>query len=97
MKNHNFPSENYHFYSREKLQHITWAFIVMKLLFKYETAFDVSDTLKCISTALNYENMSMQYTAIFHGSKNENVYIKNDNFLIFAENIDCGYTSEPPQ
>ena len=40
--------------------------------------------------------MSMQYTAIFHGSKNENFKIKNDNFLIFAQNIDCGYTLEPP-
>ena len=45
----------------------------------------------------HYENMSMQYTAIIHGSKIENFYIKNDNFLIFAHNIDCGYTLEPPQ
>ena len=40
----------------------------------------------------------MQYTAIFHGCKNDNFqmiffYI----FLIFAQNIDCGYTLEPPQ
>ena len=45
-----------------------------------------------------YENMSVQYTAIFHGCKNDNFqmiffYI----FLIFAQNIDCGYTLEPPQ
>ena len=43
-------------------------------------------------------NMSVQYTAIFHGCKNDNFqmiffYI----FLIFAQNIDCGYTLEPPQ
>ena len=42
--------------------------------------------------------MSVQYTAIFHGCKNDNFqmnffYI----FLIFAQNIDCGYTLEPPQ
>ena len=43
-------------------------------------------------------NMSMQYTAIFHGCKNDNFqmnfffYI----FLIFAQNRDCVYTLEPP-
>ena len=36
---------------------------------------------------MHYANMSVQYTAIFHG------YI----FLIFAQNIDCGYTLEPPR
>ena len=39
----------------------------------------------------------MQYTAIFHGSKNENFYIKIDFFFIFAQNTNCGYTLEPPQ
>ena len=35
----------------------------------------------------------MQYTAIFHGCKNDNFQMKNsDIFLIFAQNIDCGYT-----
>ena len=48
--------------------------------------------------ACHYENLSMQYTAIFHGCKKDNFqmfffYI----FLIFAQNIDCGYTLEPPQ
>ena len=42
--------------------------------------------------------MSVQYTAIFHGYKNDNFqmiffYI----FLIFAQSIDCGYALEPPQ
>ena len=42
--------------------------------------------------------MSMQYTAIFHGCKNDNFQMKIfDIFLIFAQNIDCGYTLEPPQ
>ena len=42
--------------------------------------------------------MSMQYTVIFHDSENENFYIKKiDNFLIFAQNIDCGYTLGLPQ
>ena len=40
----------------------------------------------------------MQYTAIFHRCKNCNFQMKNcDGFLIFAKNIDCGYTLEPPQ
>ena len=34
----------------------------------------------------------------FFGSKNENFHWKkSDIFLIFAQNIDCGYTLEPPQ
>ena len=41
--------------------------------------------------------MPMQYTAIFHGCKNDNFQMKNcDIFLIFAVNIDRGYTLEPP-
>ena len=40
----------------------------------------------------------MQYTAIFHGCKNDNFQMKIfDIFLIFAQNIDCEYTLEPPQ
>ena len=45
-----------------------------------------------------YANMPMLYTVIFHGCKNNNFQMKNcDAFLIFAQNIDCGYTLEPPQ
>ena len=46
----------------------------------------------------HYANMSVQYTAIFHGCKNGNFQMKNrDIFLIFAQNTDCGYTLEPPR
>ena len=46
----------------------------------------------------HYVNMSVQYTAIFHGCKNGNFHMKKcEIFLIFAQNIDCGYTLEPPQ
>ena len=48
----------------------------------------------------HYENTPMQYTEIFFGCKNENFHWKNfDIFLIFAQNIDCGYmyTLEPPR
>ena len=46
----------------------------------------------------HYANTPMQYTAIFHGCKNDNFQMKNcDSFLIFAQNIDCGYRLEPLQ
>ena len=40
----------------------------------------------------HYENMPMQYLGIFHGCNNDYFHMKNcDIFLIFAQNIDCGY------
>ena len=46
---------------------------------------------------LHYENTPMQHTAIFQGRKNDNFHLKMfDYILIFAQNIDCGYTLEPP-
>ena len=40
----------------------------------------------------------MQYIEIVFGSKNENFHWKKiDFFLIFAQNIDCGNTLEPPR
>ena len=44
----------------------------------------------------HYANMAVQYTAIFHGCKNDNFQMKIfDICLIFAQNIDCGYSLEP--
>ena len=31
----------------------------------------------------------------FYSSKLDNFQMKSNNFLIFAQNIDCGYTLEP--
>ena len=46
----------------------------------------------------HYDNTPMNYIVIFHGCKNGNFLMKKNNiFLIFAQNIDCGYTLEPPQ
>ena len=40
----------------------------------------------------------MSTWAIFHALKNDNFHLKFfDTILIFAQNIDCGYTLEPPQ
>ena len=48
--------------------------------------------------------MPMQYAAIFKGCKNDNfqpIFLQSkkeeDIFIIFAQNIDCGCSLEPPQ
>ena len=42
---------------------------------------------------LHYDNTPIQYIVIFHSFKNVYFQIKKcDIFLIFAQNIDCGYT-----
>ena len=46
---------------------------------------------------LPYKNLPMQYTEIFSAVKIEKLHQKIfDIFLIFAQNIDCGYLFEPP-
>ena len=46
----------------------------------------------------HYANTPMQYTAIFTPVKYDNFQMKDCNiFLIFPQNIDCGYTLNPPQ
>ena len=46
----------------------------------------------------HYENVPMQYTEILRVVKNENFNQKIFySFLVFAQNIDCGYTLEPPR
>ena len=51
-----------------------------------------------MKTNKHYANISVQYTAIFHGYTNDNFQLKFfDHFHIFAQNIDCGYTLEPPR
>ena len=58
---------------------------------------DSHATAKADAT-FHYENMPMQYTEIFKVVKNENIQYKFFViFLIFAQNIDCGYTLEPPR
>ena len=42
----------------------------------------------------HYDNKTMQYTAIFNSCKNGN--FSDENFNIFAQYIDRGYTLEPP-
>ena len=45
----------------------------------------------------HYEITPMQYTENFFNNKNLEFHWKNsDNFNMFAPNVDCGYTLEPP-
>ena len=62
----------------------------MLLAFQCDCQFSLSST--------HYENLPMQKTEIFLALKIENFQQKIfDIFLIFAQNIDCGYTLEPPR
>ena len=46
---------------------------------------------KLHTCTIHYANKSVQYTAIFHGCKNDNFQMKNcDVFLKFSQNIDWG-------
>ena len=56
--------------------------------------------LKAESASKNqhYENTPIQIYWQFYNQKNENFHIKNsDIFHISAQNIDCGYSLEPPR
>ena len=67
----------------------------VKMLFKSD--LQKKHYILPIRIYMHYVNTSMQYTAIFHGFKNDNFQMKKvDNFLIFSPNIDRGYTLEPP-
>ena len=50
-----------------------------------------------IESRKHYESKPIKYSEIFFSCKIENFQLKNFGiFLIFAQNIDCGYTLEPP-
>ena len=52
-------------------------------------------TGKSLVSENHYENLPMQFTGIFLALKIETFQLQNiDIFLIFAQNIDCGYTLE---
>ena len=56
----------------------------------FMTEFTMIGHFKTWPYSIHYANMSLQYTAIFHGYKNDYFQTKNCNiFLIFAQNIEC--------
>ena len=65
---------------------------------KYIMSTEGSKVSCSMSQQFHYENLTMQYTEKFFGCKNEIFQWTNFNiFLIFAQNIDCGYTLELPR
>ena len=59
---------------------------------------DSGNTHRGVQRSSHYENLPMQYTENFFSCKNLKFHWKNfDIFNIFAQNIDCGYTLEPPR
>ena len=67
--------------------------------FKMYTQFFQSCRLSSVKVwRRHYENLSMQYTEIFSSVKIKNFQWKIvDIFFIFAQNIYCRYTLEPPR
>ena len=71
-------------------------------MFIFELGITVACPCICINAAIfaaekHYENTPMQYTAIFHGDKNDNFQLQSFGYFhIFAQNICCGYTLETP-
>ena len=60
------------------------------------TIYSVSQFESAYVCVSDCDNTHMQYTVNFICCKNDNFQMKYfDMFLIFAQNIDCGYTLEP--
>ena len=69
----------------------TKCLIVWNLLFLFLNVENLQNILRT-----HYEKTPIQYTVIFHGCKKDYFQMKKfDIFLIFAQNIDLGYTLEP--
>ena len=51
----------------------------------------------CHSAILHYENMPISNIQKISPPKTENFQIKTDIFHVSAQNIDCGYSLEPPR
>ena len=68
------------------------------LYFDILSEYRIIQTIENIRLCLRYENMSIQIYWKFYHPKNENLLIKNSDILnISAQNIDCGYSLEPPR
>ena len=66
------------------------AFSVLDYIFTKSVQSEWCFTLRKPAHATNSD--------FFYGCKNDNFQLKSfDYFQIFAQNIDCGYTLEPPQ
>ena len=71
-------------------------FFFMKITYLLSIWF--FQTASAQSDLSHYENTPIQLYWKFHHQKTENFQIKNsDIFHISAQNIDCGYSLEPPR
>ena len=62
------------------------------------TGYDDSDDANTIQGKAIYENTPFQIYRQFYSQKRKKNQIKNsDSFHISAQNIDCGYSLEPPR
>ena len=64
----------------------------------YDTCHHHIQTLLYVSAPSNYENTPIQIYCKFYKNKKKKFSDKknSDNFHISAQNIDCGYSLEPP-
>ena len=70
--------------------------VEIKMVFMFQT-LDILHGLSAHPRHIHYDNLPMQYAKIFFSSKKIKMNWKNvDTFKMFAQNIDCGYTLEPP-
>ena len=61
-------------------------------------AVDSADQLASETTFSHYDSFPMEYIAIFHCCENDTFQMqKCDIFLVFAQNVDCGYMLERPR
>ena len=71
--------------------------VIMKKISYYLVHVNVSLVQRCSRDATHYDSMPMHYAAIFHSCKKKDSFqMKNCDIFIFAQNIDLGYTLEPP-
>ena len=72
--------------------------LIVRLLDSTHSSKRTHRLFMLLERLFHYENLPMQYIEIFSPVKIENFQWKIfDIFLIFAQNIDCGYTLEPPR
>ena len=63
-----------------------------------EMRFKPAEVIACLGYGSTLRKLVHAINRNFLASKIENFQLKNfDIFLIFAQNIDCGYTLEPPR
>ena len=75
-----------------------YLFILIRIIAKGMSTYVQDFRCWCFRTAFHYENMPVQIYRKISPPITENFQIKNsESFRISAQNIDCGYSLEPPR